>query len=490
MKIRNLLFSSLLVTASLGWSQSLPQPTDLQPLESSQPCNQCTGTLLPGRTYHHPETRWGIISDLPESFGDYGVLYSTREVLPDNGAPEEMRKQRSSGGFTTINDSFDVFLFHLSKVPDLAARIVVYAKNNGEKPVTVQPHQVVKSEGIIGTQHDFESELGRRVLGRLWDRTTASASGNYPDITFGNNRQRREPAPAITIPPGEGRIVAYGKQFGSAAEDNPDASRNVNCFGYARVLLDEQSAGNADLEVSVIAIPAGPREQMQAEAEKLINTGAKTTDEVRMEREQQGCALGRAVGVYSNFFYQNDPVVIDASKLDEGGTSFPMALPEIQTAGCSDARQTTDLVLRPGYTRPDTIGNYIIEYTLDFQLINPSSEPQAVDLVFSKTGADIGLSYAVAVTDGPKNEQANAFARAQVKSLWAGPKQSAVQKSLLESPVVIQPGQQRTLHLRFLVNGNSSLPFFLGLQKASATATTGLTASATTTGSLETTTTP
>jgi hypothetical protein len=384
-----------------------------------------------------------MISDLPESFTSHGVLYSTRAVLPDNGGAPEMLVQRRADGFAGIDGGFDVFLFHLlhpRKSQGGSARIVVYARNLGSEPVTLLPEQVIKSEGIIGTVHEFESTLGKRVLAGDWDR----------------------PLSRVTVAPGEGRIVAYGKQFGHV-QDGPDSSRNVNCFGYARVRVAGGLAAN--LQVDVVAIPATPVEKIALEVEKWKDVGARSTDEVPMDREQQGCALGRAVGVYPNFMWKNDPMVIDVSKLDEGGTSFPMALPKIQTAGCEAARQTNDIVLRPGYTREDTIGNYMIEYDVRLTLVNPTLSAQPADVVFGKSGADIGLAYQAVVLS---RDTTDPYRGAPVKSLWAGPKQKARERSLLDERLNLKPGEARVVALHFLICGNSSLPFQLGVSKPAA----------------------
>ena len=462
MKFNLLIVWALLMAGSIAGATTLENPTDLKTLSSGEPCNQCNGTLLAGRTYQSPETKWGIISDLPESFGSYGVLYSTRDVLPDNGGAEELRHQRKTNAFRTIDGGFDVFFFHLSRMA-AGSRIAVYVKNRGTEAVTLRPGQVIKSEGIIGSEHEFESTLGKRVLAREWDQTkVTSLPMALPDITFEASADHQ--LGRVNIAPGEGRVIAYGKQFGNV-DDGPDASHNVNCFGYVRASLGETKS-QADLEVSVIAIPAGPREQIQAETEKLIDTGARSTDEVPMDREPQECALGRAVGVYPNFTWKNDPLVIDASKLDAGGTSFSMCLPKVQTAGCADARQTTDLALRPGYTREDTIGNYMIEYLIIATLVNPTQAAVSTDMVFSKTGADVGLAYTLATR--PIGVSQRGPAEHRVESMWAGPKQSAREKSLLKDgqPIVIPPGGQTQVSLKFMVCGNSSLPFNLGFKRS------------------------
>lgn len=455
---------------------------EITKLSSNEPCNRCVGHLLPGRTLPHPNTRWGIISDLPESFSDHGVLYATTDVLPapaDNAAPEELRTQIKRHGFTHIDSGFDVFLFHLIKSTTATARIVVYAKNNGDKPVTVTPHQSIKSEGVIGRVHDFESELAKRVLGRVPDAAVVSHDKTYPDITFPTEsvdmqvryQGRQKPtSPTLQIPPGEGRIVAYGKRFGAVKDAGPDGSNNVNCFGYVRARVANEEPVN--LDVYVIAIPAGPREQMQAEAEKLLTTGATSTDMVRMDRAPQDCAVGRAVGVYPNFTWRNNPITIDIANLPSGdeSTTFPMALPEIQTAGCADARQTTDLVLRPGYTRPDTIGNYMIEYEVAITVTNSGDTTKTADLFFGKQDADVGLAYMSSHAPGAVAPNEYTFrppatvTDVVVGSAWAGPKQSSVEKSFYPSPVKIGPGATRTLGVKFMICGNSSLPFHLGIR--------------------------
>ncbi len=449
-------------------------------LSSAEPCNRCSGYLLPGKTLPHPDTRWGIISDLPESFSDHGVLYATTKVLPAspvNPAPEELRTQVTAHNFSHIDGGFDVFLFHLIKSTTATARIVVYAKNNGDAPVTVKPHQSIKSEGVIGRVHDFESELANRVLGRMRDASVVPEGGTYPEVTFpteGYSTQARRPkdastTPAMEIPVGQGRIIAYGKRFGAVKDSGSDGSNNVNCFGYVRARIANKEPVN--LDVYVIAIPAGPRDQMQAEAEKLLSTGATSTDMVRMDRPPQDCAVGRAVGVYPNFIWRNDPVTIDIANLPSGDapTTFPMALPEIQTAGCADARQTTDLVLHPGYTRPDTIGNYMIEHDIAITVTNSSDTTKTADLYFGKQDADVGLAFMSSHAPGKVAPDEYPFrppaspGDVVVGALWAGPKQSALEKSFLPRPVTIGPGVTRTLGVKFMICGNSSLPFYIGI---------------------------
>lgn len=423
----------------------LAQSTPLQKLSSALECNRCSGWLLPGKILQHPKTPWGMISDLPESFRTHGVLYSSRMTLPPNGGAPEMLKQRTIGGFEAIDGGFDVFLFHLLKETTASARIVVYARNLGSEPVTLLPRQVIKTEGTIGTVHEFESSLAMRVLTEDWD----SSAGE------------------TTVAPGKGAVVGFSRQFGNVP-NGPDSSHNVNCFGYVRVEASPQRPGTR-LEVSVIAIPAGPRERMLAEAERLLNIGALSTDEVPLDKEPEGCALKRAVGVYRNFVWRSDPLVIDVGKTTTDTLVFPMALPAIQTAGCEAARQTQDLSLRPGYTREDTIGNYMIEYDVRMIFTNSGGRDVATDVLFSKSGADVGLAWQVGVNlNAPDHasweqflQMPNPYRGLSAQWAWAGPKQKSKEKSFLPQPLSVPAGGQTGFAAKFLIAGNSSLPFDL-----------------------------
>lgn len=413
--------------------------TQLSQLTSTLPCNRCTGWLLPGQIVQHPQTRWGIISDLPESFRGYGVLYSTTEDLPPNGGSPDLLRQRRAQGFRSVDGGFDVFLFHLLKETTASARIVVMAKNLGTRPVTLAPRQVIKTEGVIGRVHEFESTLALRVLMNDWDK----------------------PVPQVTLNPKMVTVVGFSRQFGNV-QPGPDASRNVNCFGYVRVLTpdaDEQTS----LEVYVVAIPAGPIERMAQDAASLLARGALSTDEVPLDSEPTGCALKRAVGVYPNFIWRNHPITLDLNDLPTSTIRFPMGLPKIQTAGCEQARQTQNLVLRPGYTREDTIGNYMIENHVTLTFTNTGSATRSVEVLFGKDEADIGLAYqAVAHAEPPGDP----FAGVPGKWKWAGPKQATREAAFLDKPIELAPGAQQTLSLRSMVVGNSSLPYNLIVRSA------------------------
>lgn len=443
------------LTAFPTMAEGLPPATPLVHLSANTTCSRCEGTALPGRVVAQPAAKWGIISDLPESFKGYGVLYSTADMLPPNGAPDEMRRQiraenGPAAGFRGIDGGFDVFLFHLNKTAGATQRIVVYARNLGTSPATVKPRQVIKSEGLIGTVHDFESELGARVLKDDWDR----------------------PLQSVVIPSGQGRVVGYGRVFGAGAKEGPDSRANVNCFGYVRAELAPPAAGTAaNLLVEVIAIPATPIAGIDAEAAKWTGKGVESTDEVSMTGPPQGCALGRAVGTYPNFAWMSDIVTVDATTLTDGGTTFPIGLPAVQTPDCPEARQTQDFALRPGYTRFDTVGNYMVPYETRFILTNPGATDLQVDLTMGKQGADIGLAYAVASAPFvPGNATPeDSFKKLSIdpkdiKTQWAGPKQASKEKTMLPRPVTVAPGKAVAVRARFMILGNSSLPFTLAVK--------------------------
>lgn len=463
-----LLAAGLLVSCAASSSKPLPVgaayvplderevcrvvPTTFQRLASTAECQHCTNWLLPGSLLPSPHSVYSIHSDLPEIVTSPGVAYATTAVLPafnmKNGdpVPDHMLVQ-DNRGFRTIDGSFETFLFHISQPGDgtQPRRMVVYARNKGKDTVTVDPRQVIVTDGIIGTVHEMESTLGRRVLAEEWDR----------------------PLQPLTIAPGEGRVVHFSKQF-SAPRNNEDSSANVNCFGLTRA--DVSSVGKPDLEVYVLAIPAdADLSRLDALAEEYLAVGANSGEGyIDLSTEPQGCQLRRACGVFKSFVWENDPAIVDVAAVPKGGMRFQMALPEVQTNGCPEARQTQDLLLSQKFNRPDTVGNYMVEYRLRFHLVNHDTEnPQKVDLRFGKKDADIGLAWQIAKDDFPFDW--DEVAALPVHTGWAGPKQEADfpddTRSLLENDggaFILEPCQDAWITVRFMVLGNSSLPFQLG----------------------------
>ena len=65
---RKALLGIILLTTLSATRAQLPAPTVLEELMSTAECSRCSGTLLRGRSFANPGAKWGMISDLPESF--------------------------------------------------------------------------------------------------------------------------------------------------------------------------------------------------------------------------------------------------------------------------------------------------------------------------------------------------------------------------------------------------------------------------------------
>jgi len=424
----------------------------LTTLSSAAACNQCSNTLLPGAAEAHPETKYHIISDLPEILKSTGVLYVTQSVLPpydlNNGDPQSLSmRTQTNAGFTTIDDDFEVFLFHITSPGDGSTprRIVIYVRNEGTGNVTITPKQSIVTDGTIGTVHQMESNLGAAVL-----------SNGYTT-----------PVAPLVIAPGTGEVVAYGKRFGDSANTS-DRSANVNCFGHVRAQVTNANPGThpTNLKVYVIAIGGAVTSQNKTLAEALLTTGADSGEaSLDLSVAPSGCDLRRATGVFENFVWRSDTVTVDTQELSGSSKSFQMALPQIQSSGCSTAQQTEPLLLYPPYVRPDTVGNYMTEYRVTYRVINRSSvAPYDFDLLFGKTGADIGLAWQVAVGATPPSDAT--VDAAAVRTGWAGPFQTGDNadntRSFLESDggaITVPACGEKYVAVRFLILGNASLPF-------------------------------
>lgn len=411
------------------------EETELDPLGGS---GNCAGLDLPGGPEPHPGANYSIHSDLPELFSSYGVLYSTRPVLPpDPGGtvPLNLRTQTNSG-FSTIDDGFDVFLFHITPGAGMpnATRIVVHAKNSGAAPVAIRPGQVILTQGVIGNVHEFESNLGRRWMEEDYDPQRLSE---------------------VVVPAGGGAAIAWSDIFGPPGR---------NCFGLVRAEVEPAGAGT-DLEISVVAIPGVATSQIDAETANWLAIAATSADSVPITTPPGAGELRRAVGVFPNFQWRADTPIIDIDALEPAGKSFAMALSQIQAAACPEGRQTVPMVLHPGFAHGDTIGNYQVDYRVQLRLANASrTENRAFDVRFGKDDSDVGLAWRVATSSVPIGDAA--LDAQPVLTEWAGPSQAdgLVRDTLLEpfgGRITLRPCEELYLALRFAVLGNSSLPFVL-----------------------------
>lgn len=426
------------------------KPTSLKSLSPTVECSQCRNHALPGRLWPADDFQYVIHSDLPEMFGTPGVLYSTEAVRPPfslkSGEPlsEEMRRQKNNG-FTAIDGNFEVFLFHISQPGDgtQPRRIVVYARNSGKSAVTITPRQAIVTDGVIGTKHEMENVLGRRVMAENWDR----------------------PLSATKIESGKGAVIAYSKQF-SAKTNGEDSSANVNCFGIVRAAVNsDDEAEKPNLQVFVVAIPGSETGMLTTETEKYLDRGAESLEGVvDLASEPTGCQLRRATGVMRGHVFKNSPITLDVDALASQPIAFQMALPAVQTRECPEARQTADMLLYPPASRPDSIGNYMMEYELRLHLVNRNkTETRTFDLRFGKADADVGLAWQIAphFLNIPSAE----LKKEPVRTGWAGPKQQDDDQNNTRSffadgeQIIIGPCESDDVTLRFMVLGNSSLPF-------------------------------
>jgi hypothetical protein len=379
-------------------------------------------------------------------------------ILPpdSNGNPSlALRTQTSNGGFTHVPGDFDIFLFHL--IPGTCSpvisdkRIVIHVKNEGTGPIDVNAKQIIVTDGVIGTIHEMESTLGRRELADDWDTT---AVGRIQ-----------------TIPAGGSAVVAYSKRFRSDA-NNVDRSTNINCFGRVRCAVNNANAGTSPtlLHVSVVAIDGSVPVNSTAlnnAANALLGQAARSGESgIDINTAPTGCQTRRAVGTYDTFLW-NTPagsLTLDASATTT--RTFQMALWQLASGGCPSGQQSITMRRYPGFTRPDTIGNYHVDYRVNVRLVNKSNTTTAaMDLRFGKSNADVGLAWQVATSPGgsPFPTTATLLA-APVRTGWAGPNQTAtgLTRSFLASdggPIVLGPCEARNVSLRFLILGNSSLPF-------------------------------
>lgn len=455
-----LVAASLLTCAMASAQVCSETPTNLTTLNAVSGCSQCTNVQLPGSvSTTGAGSTYTLISDLPEVFCTPGVLYASVPVLPpdiNSNPPLSLRTQTNPGNsFQYIDNSFDVFLFHTVSScspsnPD--KRIVIYVHNAGTGAVTVNPKQIMINDGIIGTVHQMESNLGQRELQDNWD--TPFAAG-------------------VAIPAGTGKVVAYSKRFASTA-NNSDQSTNLNCFGRVRATVTNPTAAfdPTRLQVYVIAIDGANVSQNDSRALALLNQGARSGEgSIDINTAPSGCQVRRATGVHPTFTWRTSPVTIDVANISASAPlKFQMAMWDLSSGNCPTASQTQDMSLYPGYTRGDTIGNYHVEYYTRFRIINRDTfAARTFDLTFGKTNADVGLAYQVLT--GSSQPTDAALKGAPVRTKWAGPNQSATTASLLAldgGQITLNPCEAREIAVRFLVLGNASLPFTLNVERVGA----------------------
>lgn len=517
---------------------SLPAPTPLVALSGDDKCSRCAGVLLPGRLEFFAaiagaaanasggvgDVPLRVDSDLPEIFLSTGVLYSTSATLPEfrakDGTPvnEAQRRQRSNG-FATIDGGFEVFLYHMSNpTPEAQGaatteprrrRVVVMVRNTGASALTIRPRQIMESRGKMAAADGPESRLTARMLRDDW----------------------RSVIESLTIEPGAARVIAWSPRLSTPDEAGPNGSEtgagadsSPSDFFTGMVRAAVESVGGestrAELEVSVIAIDAATaRDDFDSAALAASSRGAWSGEGgMDLQIPPPTCHVRRVVGVSRSFLWRGDEVVLNAADLRGSaglpaeqnagdvpahrdpdfhrgerdpitaasearkravgavsGVAFLMAAPAVQTVSCSQARQTADMLLHPGYVHADTVGNYQVEYLLTFTLINPSAIERSVDIRFGKQDADVGLAWQVHSGQSPLTRED--LRTLDVNVQWAGgwrkddlsdntrsllvPAKGTSADVAAPGRLVVPAGGKQTVSVRAMIVGTSSLPFFV-----------------------------
>lgn len=426
--------------------------TPLVPLASDAECNRCAGYLLPGAPVPSPQTVWRIDSDLPELYNSNGVLYATTSVLPpfdthkDGPVPVEMRTQRSPSGFTAIDGSFEVFLYHLSEnhAPGEKRRIVVLARNSGKSTATVTPRQAIFHGPNSARPGGVESLLGEAVFAEKWETPVVSAA----------------------IAPGDSAIVGFTKQL-CADVNGPDTTKAVFVTGTLRAGVASADGTKPALDIFVVSIPGTPdHSAMKAAALALLGTGANSGETfMDLRIPPPSCHVRRVVGVAPNVLWKSGDVTLDVAALPGDAVTFPMAVPGVQAVGCETARQTVDLALHPPYVHPDSVGNYMMEYRVDLRLENGGKTPRTADVRFGKTDQKVGLVHQVLAGDAPAADAALTALPPTIT--WAGKGSDGVVEPRFDASLLtageieIPPGGAKTVSLRLMVLGTSCLPYDL-----------------------------
>ncbi|MBL0869578.1 MAG: hypothetical protein IBJ18_03260 [Phycisphaerales bacterium] len=426
--------------------------------------------------------------------------------------------------FKGIDDSFEVFLYHMSNPAIVSKgetsteprrrRVVVLAKNIADKPVSLVSMQIMEAGGTMAKADGPESRLAARVLAdSSWTRMGPVKIKPGESRVIGRS-------PKLS---GTAEQVAQGKPDDETTSDF--FTGIVRGWFTDDEGWPAHFAPKSTLELSVVAIDAStPDDQIERAAIEASTRGARSGEgAMDLNIEPPKCHLRRVVGVSPAFVWRGDRVVLDAATLsqfgaasggvgekpadvkphaepdalrgegeaitkrsedrkrwagDIRGVAFLMAAPKMQTVECPQARQTAPMLHYPGYVRDETIGNYHVEYLLTFTIINTASEAKKVDLRFGKQDADVGLAWQVMIADGVAPEASEAeLKKSPVNLQWAGgwrkgdlidntrsffhAVKGVEPEPAVAAPIEIAPGACKTVTLRMMVVGTSSLPFFV-----------------------------
>jgi hypothetical protein len=453
------LIQPFVATAAIEPASDPVTTPSLVQLSSDDPCHRCTQFFLPGAHATSPHAEFRIDSDLPEIFETTGVLYTTRQLLPPFLTQEgvevpENKRLQIRRDFEAITGPFEVYIYHLSreKAPGETRRIVTLVRNVGEEAVELTPRDSMHHGPNAGQVFSVESKLAIAVLREEWDRN----------------------GPTQTVEPGGWAVVSQTKAIGAEVDDE-DQTRARFITGIVRCDVHSQGEQQPKLEVWVIAIDGSARthEEMIAQGISLLNQGAKSGEStIDFLTMPSGCQVRRVCGVGPNVLWRSERMEVDVNTVPtSGGIPFRMAMFGTQSKGCEFARQSVDLFQYPSYAQPDSVGNYMMEYHVQFALTNPGSEDKVMDVRVGKDDAPIGIALQHTLGEAPADY--DELSKKPVRVTWAGPRRVAdrppfFDASLLapEDKLVIPAGTTRHLDMRLMVVGTSSLPYVLMLTPA------------------------
>jgi predicted alpha/beta superfamily hydrolase len=372
-----------------------------------------------------------------------------------------MREQRVRN-FNTIDGSFEVYLYHLNvstneeKAP---RRIAIYATNLSDESTILHPKQVILTEGARVTKDGIEAELGRRVFAKEWDR----------------------PINGIRIEPGEQKLIGYSNVLSSETTTDTTSTSDF-VTGLLRADIRRVTTKPVSLQVDVVAVP--PDVSVEGDSilpRKYMGQGARSHEgAMDLLIPPPECHVRRVVGVYRNFIWKNHKNKIDNGnskigarkiKLSEisksGELVFQMALPKVQACDCPEQQQTAPMLLYPPYIHGDTVGNYMAEYYLEFEIENDDPEKDhPLSVRFGKQDADIGLVWQATCNKTPIS--ADSLRNQPIKTEWAGgwrkddlPDNTRSFFFDKEREPVIPSGETYILQMRLMVLGSASLPWQL-----------------------------
>jgi hypothetical protein len=369
-----------------------------------------------------------------------------------------MRTQRPGSGFSTIDGDFEVFLYHMTSPSGgkMPRRVAVLVENIGADPVSLVAEDIMETTGVMGKPGGPEIRLSNRYQRNQW----TSRYGT------------------ITVTPGTMELISLSPRFGDGKDGRwigtkrdrvPADDRSTSLFLNGQVMTRIISPDKPSIHVHVVgmdaeeAAPAGTdRDFWSKRAQSLLDRGAKSGETgMDLRIEPPTCHVRRVAGVYRTFRWEG-AATVTAQDLGTTDVRFQMALPAAQAGPCPEGVQTQPMLLSPPYVRPETIGNYMVQYLVHLTVDNTAgTKTLPYDLRFGKQDASIGLSWQV--LPGKRAADDPEWKTTPLQDGWAGAWSfgDLADNTLpfIKKPGAVAPGDKESVTLYFTVAGTSSLPF-------------------------------